>query len=417
MCIKVRFAPSPTGNLHIGSARTALFNYLFARRHGGQFVLRVEDTDQERSRQEFTDDILAGLGWLGLQSGEPPIYQNSRRSLHLEYVDKLLREGRAYEQDGAVYFKIPTEGETVIEDLVKGRIVFQNKDFKNQVIRKSDGSATYNFAVVLDDALMGITHIIRGEDHISNTPKQIFLYAALGFALPRFAHIPMILGQDRAKLSKRHGATSINEYRREGFLPEAIVNYLALLGWTPADGTELMSLDELGQKFDLDRVSKSNSIFDLGKLRWLNAQKLKNYTAENLKKLYPDLDIEILRVIKDDMVLLADVPELAKVFTAEEIVYAPEQIEELKTPSARQVLLEINEKIDGIYNGTIQEQYGKAQDLLNDVVQCTGLKRGAVFHPLRLALTACQSGPGLKFLLTLLGREKVKERLGNALRS
>ncbi|MDR2429191.1 MAG: glutamate--tRNA ligase [Candidatus Margulisbacteria bacterium] len=416
--IRVRFAPSPTGNLHIGSVRTALFNYLFARHHGGQFVLRIEDTDLERSRPEYTADILSGLDWLGLASDEPPVYQSSRRELHLEYVEKLLKEGRAYpdpEGSPAVFFRVPADGATVIPDLVKGGIVFQNKDFKDQVIRKSDGSVTYNFAVVLDDALMGITHIIRGEDHISNTPKQIFLYNALGFALPQFAHIPMILGTDRSKLSKRHGATSINEYKKDGFLPEAIVNYLALLGWTPPDGSELMNLTELCQKFDLDRVSKSNSIFDLEKLRWLNAQKLKNLSLEALQSLCPELNTEILKVIKDDLVLLTDAPEKAKIFTLHKIEYTDEQKAELKTASARQVFRELQEKIDSIYNGSIEEQYNKAQELIDSIVKNTGFKKGQVFHPLRVALTAQKSGPGLKFLLVLLGKEKVKERLQNAL--
>ncbi|GBR77589.1 glutamyl-tRNA synthetases [Candidatus Termititenax dinenymphae] len=416
--VKVRFAPSPTGNLHIGSVRTALFNYLFARHHGGQFVLRIEDTDQERSKQEYTDDILAGLDWLGIRSDEPLVYQNSRRELHLGYIDKLLKESRAYpdpEGSAAVFFRVPTSGTTVIADLVKGEISFQNKDFKDQVIRKSDGSVTYNFAVVLDDALMGITHIIRGEDHISNTPKQIFLYEALGFELPKFAHIPMILGPDRSKLSKRHGATSINEYRRSGFLPEAIVNYLALLGWTPADGKELMDMTELCAKFDLDRVSKSNSIFDVEKLRWMNTQKLKSISAETLQKAYPDIDLEIIKVIKDDIVLLNDIPEKAVVFTQEEIVYTDEQKEELKADSAQKVFHEIDAKLGDIYQGSIEERYTKAQALIDSVVQSTGFKKGQVFHPLRVALTAQKSGPGLKFLLVLLGQEKVKERLKNAL--
>ncbi|MDR1452422.1 MAG: glutamate--tRNA ligase [Candidatus Margulisbacteria bacterium] len=417
--VKVRFAPSPTGNLHIGSVRTALFNYLFARHHGGRFVLRIEDTDQERSRPEYTADILSGLDWLGLVSDEPPVYQNSRRELHLDYAEKLLKEGRAYAKDGAVYFKIPADGETVIRDLVKGDIVFQNKDFKDQVIRKSDGSVTYNFAVVLDDALLGITHIIRGEDHISNTPKQIFLYNALGFALPQFAHIPMILGPDRSKLSKRHGAASINEYQKDGFLPEAIVNYLALLGWTSADGAELMNLAELCQKFDLNRVSKSNSIFDLNKLKWLNCQKIKQLTVDDLYKKYTvyckDVSKEALEVIKDDIVLLSDIPDKASVFTADKIEYTDEQKAELKTASAKQVFRELQEKIDSIYQGGTTEQYTNAQAVIDDIVQCTGLKKGQVFHPLRVALTAQKSGPGLKFLLVLLGKEKVKERLGNAL--
>ncbi|MDR1997418.1 MAG: glutamate--tRNA ligase [Candidatus Margulisbacteria bacterium] len=422
MAVRVRFAPSPTGYLHIGSVRTALFNYLFARHHGGRFVLRIEDTDQERSRKEFEEDILAGLAWLGLQSDEPPVRQNARRALHLQYIAKLLDSGQAYkdpEGSPAVFFKVPAEGETVIKDLVKGDITFQNKDFKDQVLRKSDGSVTYNFAVVVDDAEMGISHIIRGEDHISNTPKQIFLYTALGFPLPQFAHIPMILGPDRAKLSKRHGAASVNEYRRAGYLPEALVNYLALLGWTPADGAELLALPELGQKFDLDRVSKSNSIFDLEKLNWLNCQKIKQLSVDELYKNNAELcrgvSKEILAVIKDELVLLNDIPDKAAVFLTASIEHTPEQKEELRADSAKLVFREIIAKLGDIYYGSIEEQYVRAQALLDTVVQCTGLKKGQVFHPLRIALTAQKSGPGLKFLLTLLGPDKVKERLQNAL--
>ncbi|MDR2432119.1 MAG: glutamate--tRNA ligase [Candidatus Margulisbacteria bacterium] len=422
MTVKVRFAPSPTGYLHIGSARTALFHYLFARHQGGQFVLRIEDTDRERSRPEYEEDIFAGLDWLGMRGDEPAVYQNSRREVHLKYIDKLLSEGRAYKDpqgSPAVFFRVPAEGGTVIRDLVKGDIHFQNKDFKDQVMRKSDGSVTYNFAVVVDDAEMGITHIIRGEDHISNTPKQIFLYEALGFPLPQFAHIPMILGADRAKLSKRHGAASVNEYRRAGYLPEALLNYLSLLGWTPADGTELMTLNELCQKFDLDRVSKSNAIFDLEKLRWLNCQKIKHLTTDELYNNYTEycqnVSLDILNVIKDDLVLLGDIAGKSTVFSVDRLEYTAEQKTEINTETAHLVFREIIAKLNNIYSGTIIEQYANAQVLIDETIKITGLKKAQVFHPLRIALTAQNSGPGLKFLLVLLGKDKVKERLQNAL--
>ena len=418
VAVKVRFAPSPTGNLHIGSVRTALFNYLFAKHHDGKFVLRIEDTDQERSRQEYEEDILAGLDWLGMTSAEPLVYQNARRDIHLRYIDKLLAAGQAYldpEGSSAVFFRVPKDGETIIHDLIKGDIHFQNKDFKDQVLRKSDGSVTYNFAVVIDDAEMGISHIIRGEDHISNTPKQIFLYQALGFDLPKFAHIPMILGTDRSKLSKRHGATSVNEYRKAGYLPEALVNYLALLGWTPADGTELMTQNELYEKFDLDRVSKSNSIFDVEKLNWMNCQKIKQLSITELNSKYQNhckgVNIDVLSVIKDDLVLLNDIPHKAEVFNTAVISHTDEQKLELKTDSARTVFQEILTKLADIYSGSIEEQYAKAQNLIDEVVKTTGLKKSLVFHPLRVALTAEKSGPGLKFLLVLLGKKRVEERL------
>ncbi|MBU0581394.1 MAG: glutamate--tRNA ligase, partial [Candidatus Margulisbacteria bacterium] len=313
MTVRVRFAPSPTGNLHIGSVRTALFNWLFAQHHkkygdGGEFILRIEDTDKERSSKEFEKDILDGLSWLGLDWDEGPekvkslkskvtnqksnvnanelttydlrpttsYYQSQRSDVYKKYVDQLLKEGKAYKdkESPAIYFLVPKDGETTLLDAIKGPITFQNSEIKDQVLLKSDGSVTYNFAVVIDDATMGITHVIRGEDHISNTPKQILMYQALGFDLPVFAHLPMILGPDRSKLSKRHGATSVNEYRKMGFLPEAINNYLALLGWTPADGKELMGTEELIKKFSLERVSKSNSIFDVDKLKWMNAERI-----------------------------------------------------------------------------------------------------------------------------------------------
>lgn len=425
MTVKVRFAPSPTGNLHIGSARTALFNYLFARHHGGKFVLRIEDTDQERSTKAFEQDILEGLAWLGYESDEPIVYQNARRDIHMQYVDQLLAKGLAYkdpEGSPAIFFRVPKTGQTIIPDLVKGDIVFQNEEFKDQVLLKSDGSVTYNFAVVLDDALMGITHIIRGEDHISNTPKQIFLYQALGFPLPKFAHIPMILGPDRSKLSKRHGATSIRDYRAQGFMAESINNYLALLGWTPADGVELMNLSELISKFDLDRASKSNSIFDLQKLTWMNGQKLKVMIPEEIITQYDSFlsatfktiitqnkpkAIQMVSAIQDSLSLVTDLKEL-DVFTSTNIDITPE-LGTLQKPESKTVFSLFSQKFKpGI-------SLDEAQNILDSIVKETGFKKGQVLHPLRFALTGKNKGPGLKFIITLIDQEIITRRINNAL--
>jgi glutamyl-tRNA synthetase len=426
MTVKVRFAPSPTGNLHIGSARTALFNYLFARHHGGKFVLRIEDTDQERSTKAFEQDILEGLAWLGYTSDEPIVYQNSRRDLHMQYVEQLLQKGLAYkdpEGSPAIFFKVPKTGQTVIPDLVKGDIVFQNEEFKDQVLLKSDGSVTYNFAVVLDDALMGITHIIRGEDHISNTPKQIFLYEALGFPLPKFAHIPMILGPDRSKLSKRHGATSIRDYRAQGFTAEAINNYLALLGWTPADGAELMNLQELIAKFDLDRASKSNSIFDLQKLTWMNGQKLKvmdpekiitqynSFLPEGFKEIITQNKlkaVEMVKAIQDSLELVTDLKQL-EVFLPGEIDLTAE-LGTLQKPESKTVFSLFSQKFKaGLSLDDAQSS------ILDAIVKETGFKKGQVLHPLRFALTGRTKGPGLKFIITLLDPDIITRRINNAL--
>lgn len=420
MSIRVRFAPSPTGNLHIGSVRTALFNFLFARHHKGQFLIRIEDTDQERSKKEYEQDILTGLQWLGMQSDEPLVYQASRIDIHKKYIEKLLAEGKAYKDKDtpAIYFKAPTEGETIIADVVKGPISFQNKDFKDQVILKSDGSVTYNFGVVIDDAEMGITHVIRGEDHISNTPKQIFFYQALGFQLPKFAHIPMILGPDRSKLSKRHGATSINEYRKQGYLPEAINNYLALLGWTPADGQELMTIAELINKFDLDRASKSNSIFDLQKLQWLNGQKLRQKNNKEILELVkpfarPEFNslIEqdlnkaelIIEAVKDNLTLLTDFDgAIESFFTVKTTV--PGQPE---TKVVISLFLEKIKKLNQNYLANIKT----ADQIIAETVTETGLKKGQVLKPLRLALTGLDHGPGLKYIIGLLDPQIIEQRL------
>ena len=279
MTPRVRFAPSPTGYLHVGGARTALFNWLFARRHGGTFVLRIEDTDAERSSWEMVAGIVDGLRWLGLDWDEgpdvggphAPYFQSQRTDLYREHAQALVREGKAYQDEGAVRFKVPP-GQTRFHDLVHGAIEFENEHIENFVILRSDGLPTYHLSVVVDDIDMAITHVVRGDDHISNTPKQVLLYQAFGKPAPEFAHVPLIMGPDKKRLSKRHGATSVTEYERLGYLPEAMVNFLALLGWSPGGDREVLSRDELKQLFTLEGISGGNAVFNAEKLDWFNQQ-------------------------------------------------------------------------------------------------------------------------------------------------
>lgn len=284
--IKVRFAPSPTGYLHIGGARTALFNWLFARHNKGVFLLRIEDTDQQRSTEAATQAILDSMKWLGLEWDEGPYFQSQRLSIYKQNAEKLVSNGKAfYDTDAegrkAIRFRMQ-DGVTEINDLIHGTITFDTSLIEDFVILKADGFPTYNFACVVDDAEMGITHIIRGDDHISNTPKQIALYQAFGFKLPEFAHIPMILGEDGSRLSKRHGATSVTEYRDKGYLPHALVNFLALLGWSPGNDQEIISITEMIEKFTLKRANKTSAQFNNTKLDWMNGQYIKNTPVELL---------------------------------------------------------------------------------------------------------------------------------------
>ncbi len=275
--VRVRFAPSPTGNLHIGGARTALFNWVFAQAQNGEFVLRIEDTDKERSKEEFVDEILFSLGWLGFKWNEV-YYQSQRFEIYRRYADKLLKEVKAYverspEGKEAVIFKIIPQ-KVQVSDLIRGNIEFDSSTIKDQVLIKSDGTPTYNFACVVDDALMNITHIIRGDDHISNTPKQVLFYQALGFGLPKFAHLPLIMGIDGGRLSKRTGATAISDYRKMGYLSEALVNYLLLLSWAPGADQVLISMQEAIKQFEIKDVNKTAATFDIKKLDWINNQYL-----------------------------------------------------------------------------------------------------------------------------------------------
>ncbi|MEX1050722.1 MAG: glutamate--tRNA ligase family protein, partial [Gemmatimonadales bacterium] len=282
MTPRVRFAPSPTGYLHVGGARTALFNWLFARKTDGTFLLRIEDTDKERSSDEHTQVILDGLTWLGLDWDEDPVFQGANLPQHQAAAERLKSGGHLYEEDGAFRLRMPPD-EIAWDDAVYGRISFQGKDIKDWVILRSDGTPTYNFAVVCDDIAMRVTHVMRGEDHISNTPKQIAVYRALGAALPTFAHVPMIHGPDGKKLSKRHGATAVGDYQNLGILPGAMRNFLALLGWSPGGDRELFfDIQEMIDAFALDHVATKAAIFDLTKLEWMNGQHLSRMPAEAL---------------------------------------------------------------------------------------------------------------------------------------
>ncbi|MBI4710646.1 MAG: glutamate--tRNA ligase, partial [Nitrospirae bacterium] len=320
--IRVRFAPSPTGHLHIGGARTALFNYLLARHQSGAFILRIEDTDRSRSTDEYIEAIIEGMKWLGLEWDEGPFRQTDRFDVYRGYVDKLLKEGKAYycsctpeelearrkeaaakglpqkydgrcrniensqelRQKTAVRFKMPQDGQTVVDDLIKGTVLFDNAQLDDLIILRSDGTPTYNFTVVVDDVDMKITHVIRGDDHLNNTPKQIHIYKALGYEIPKFAHLPMILGADKTRLSKRHGATSVMAYQDMGYLPDALVNYLVRLGWSSGD-QEIFSRKELIEKFSFEHVGKAAAVFNPEKLLWLNSQYIINTPAEKLAEL------------------------------------------------------------------------------------------------------------------------------------
>src|SRR3989442_7109222 len=278
--MRVRFAPSPTGSLHIGGARTALYNWLLARQSGGTFVLRIEDTDRERSTPENVQQIIRALRWLGLDWDEGPYSQADRQPRHREEIDRLVGEGHAYLEEGAVRLRVPDEGETVVHDVIRGDVTFEHAAIDDFVIARSDGSPLYNLAVAVDDRDMGITHVVRGADHLSNTPRQILILRALGADPPIYAHLPLLHGPDGKKLSKRHGAPSVQELRDAGYLPEAVRNYIALLGWGYDEGPEFFTRDELVERFSLERVSKSPALFDEQKLRWMNGHYLRELSTE-----------------------------------------------------------------------------------------------------------------------------------------
>jgi glutamyl-tRNA synthetase len=426
--IRVRFAPSPTGNLHIGGGRTALFNWLYARAKDGKFILRIEDTDKLRSKQEYVDEILNSLKWLGFDWDEV-YYQSQRFNIYTDLAQKLLREGKAYteksleRQGEAVIFRV-TPQQVKINDLIRGEIKFDAALIKDQVLIKSDGTPTYNFACVVDDAMMEITHVIRGDDHISNTPKQVLLYNALGFKLPEFAHLPLIMGIDGGRLSKRTGATAISDYHKLGYLPEALVNYLLLLSWAPGNNRELIALKEAIELFDLSGVNKTAATFDLKKLGWINNQYLKNEDSEKLAdeiipmliaKGYINKDnfdrnyiVSLVKLFQPRMSVVNDFPEWADFFFMEELKIDPAAAEKhLNKDLSREFKL-LLERLRALKNFDIVS----IEESFRSLVAELGIEAKVLIHPLRVALTGKTVGPGLFEAMYYLGLERISKRLG-----
>ncbi|MFA4988640.1 MAG: glutamate--tRNA ligase [Candidatus Omnitrophota bacterium] len=424
--VRVRFAPSPTGNLHIGGGRTALFNWLFSQSQKGKFVLRIEDTDKERSRKEYVDEILYSLKWLGFDWDEL-YYQSARFDRYREHADKLLKSGLAYiekspEGKEAVIFKVAPR-KIRVNDLIRGEIEFDSSLIKDQVLIKSDGTPTYNFACVIDDAEMNITHIIRGDDHISNTPKQILFYEAMGFPIPDFAHLPLIMGMSGGRLSKRTGATAISDYRKMGYLPDALVNYLLLLSWAPGGDREIIGKEEAVELFEIKNVNKTAATFDLKKLDWMNSQYLKNApSSELLEELMPlltekkyireggfdrDYAVQILKLFQARLARLNDFVDWADFFFLDDIKIDPAaQAKFLSRDLSGEFKLFIFglEKLDNFSVENIEKCFRQVVAELN-------IEAKTLIHPLRVALTGKTIGPGLFEVIYYLGLERSRERL------
>ncbi len=468
---RVRFAPSPTGYLHVGGARTALFNYLFARSQGGSFLLRIEDTDRERSSSAMTEQILEAMEWLGLEVDEPPVHQADGIDRHRADVESLIAAGRAWRcfadqevlaevrsrlreqgrplrreevpghgdeetqarlaagEPFALFYAIP-EGSTTFNDIVHGPTTVEHVHMDDFVVLRSDGTPVYNLAVVSDDIDMGITHVLRGDDHLSNTPKQVLIYEALGASPPLFAHVPMILGPDGKRLSKRHGAASVEAYREEGILPEALVNFLALLGWSPGDDREVMDLPELVQAFSLDRILKKSSVFDPEKLEWLNGRHLQRKTAERLAPVVLELLPETERAAaRREMERLLAVTDLVKT-RARTVESMADQARPFFTPleqvtydetAAKKHWKDPAEAIERLTaaRGEIEDTEPFDHDTLESALRAAAQRleigAGKLFQPLRLALMGSAESPGIFDVLTLLGRERSLQRIDRAL--
>ena len=454
--IVTRFAPSPTGMLHIGGVRTALFSWLHARRHGGKFILRIEDTDRERSTDEAVKVILDGLAWLGLDGDEPPIFQTARFDRYKAVIDQMLAAGSAYrcyctkeeldalraEQmankqkpryDGrwrdrtdsrpgvepVIRFKNPQSGEVVVDDLVHGKVVFQNGELDDLIIARSDGTPTYNFCVVVDDMDMGITHVIRGDDHLNNTPRQINMLKALGAIPPAYAHVPMILGADGAKLSKRHGAVSVLQYQEDGYLPDALLNYLVRLGWSHGD-QEIFTRDEMVAAFDIADVNKAASAFNPEKLLWLNQQHL--MLAEvaailpHFKWHLQRIDIvniddtfasRVILAQRERVKTLREMAERSRYFFEDELFYEAAAVTKHVTAESRELLSVLASRFGLISDWNAAALHQCLHDLANE----RGLGLGKIAQPLRVALTGSTVSPPIDATLELIGRDRVLARL------
>jgi len=425
--IRVRFAPSPTGFLHLGSARTALFNWLCARRTGGKFILRIEDTDRERSKKEFLDEIIEDMKWLGMDWDEGPFFQSERMELYRKAAEKLVEKGQAYREGNAIIYKVEKGKVIKIDDLIHGRIEFNTEEIKDQVLMKSDGSPAYNFACVIDDDAMGITHILRGDDHISNTPKQILFYDALGLKQPVFAHMPLMMGKDGAKLSKRHGGVAVFEYKEEGFLPEALMNYLMLLGWTPKDGKEIISIKDAAKEFEIKDINSVQVRFDIDKLRWLNGEYIRTKSVEELYKLLKDRLVKAGHVKAEslDKGHILKIIELYKTRfkTLSEFVTATEcffkddyKIDEadykkvLGSADAKKLVKEYAAKLKALD----EFSHVKIEESCRQFAEEKGLKASKIIHPIRMAISGTSTGAGLFEMMEVLGKEKVLDRMNKA---
>jgi len=417
---RLRFAPSPTGFLHVGGARTALFNWLYARRHGGVFVLRIEDTDVERSQAEMVTGILDGLRWLGIdwdegpEIGGPhaPYYQSQRLERYRAAAKQLLDRGQAFEDEGAIRFKVPP-GKTTFVDSVHGPIEFDNEHIESFVILRSDTHPTYHLSVVCDDIDMEITHVVRGDDHISNTPKQVLLYHAFGKTPPTFAHVPLIMGADKQRLSKRHGATSVMEYEKLGYLPEAMFNFLALLGWGTGSNDELLTKDELIQRFNLEGISGGNAVFNTDKLDWFNHQYLlKLSDAELIARLKLQGDpawlVKVLALLRPRCKKVTDFADHITPFFVDPTSYDADGVKKHLSaegmPGHVQALRDAYASVSPFDEVTLEQT-------LRALAEARGLKAAALIHGTRLAMTGRMVSPGLFEMLVLLGRARVVARL------
>ncbi len=461
MSVRTRFAPSPTGYLHIGGARTALFSWLYARRHGGAFVLRIEDTDLERSTPESVQAILDGMEWLGLDYDEGPIHQTQRFDRYREVIQQLLDEGKAYKcycsrerldalraeqmekkikprydgvcRNGAeppsedapyvIRFRNPEDGEVVVDDLIRGRVTFSNDELDDLIIARTDGSPTYNFTVVVDDSDMNITHVIRGDDHLNNTPRQINIFRALGLEPPTYAHVPMILGADGKRLSKRHGAVSVLQYREDGYLPEALVNYLVRLGWSHGD-QEMFTREEMIELFDVTDVNRAASVFNPDKLAWLNQQyimaadveRLAPLLAEQLEKrgIDPSQGPDIVEVVRAQHERARTLAEMAEI---SEFIYRDFQDYDVKAAKKhlRPVALEPLQKVREALAALDDWQPEALHRVVQEVAEALDIKMGKVAQPLRVAVVGRAASPGIDVTLHLVGREACLRRIDRAI--
>lgn len=459
MTIKTRFAPSPTGYLHVGGARTALFSWLYAKQQGGKFILRIEDTDLERSTQESVDAIFDGMEWLGLSHDEGPFYQTKRFDRYKEVIQQLLDQGHAYyctctrealdatreqqkankekpryngkcreighsgDVEAVIRFKNPADGDVLIKDLVKGDITIANQELDDLIIARSDGTPTYNLTVIVDDMDMGVTHVIRGDDHVNNTPRQINILNALGAELPFYAHVPMILGSDGARLSKRHGAVSVMQYRDDGFLPDALLNYLVRLGWSHGD-QEIFSRDEMVELFDLKSVNVSASTFNAEKLLWLNHQYIMTSEPEMVAKHLewhmeyqgidladgPDL-VEIVKAQRERSKTLIEMATASRYFYQEFDAYDAKAAKKNFKQGADEVLQQLHDQFNALdsWDGETLHQ------IVLDTAEKLALKLGKVAQPLRVAISGAGVSPAIDITLSLLGREKTLSRMLKAI--